>query len=29
MSLRIAKAAFGSAWYHEEAVLEAERAGKN
>jgi hypothetical protein len=27
-SLRVAQAAFGSAWYHEEAVREAERAGK-
>ena len=28
-SLRFAKTAFGSAWYHEEAVQEAERTGKN
>jgi hypothetical protein len=27
-SLHFANAAFGSAWYHEEAVQEAERAGK-
>jgi hypothetical protein len=27
-SLRVATAAFGSAWYHEEAI-QAERAGKN
>jgi hypothetical protein len=27
-SLRIAKTAFGSGWYHEEAIEEAERAGK-
>jgi hypothetical protein len=26
---RFAKTVFGSAWYHEEAVQEAERAGKN
>jgi uncharacterized protein DUF2735 len=26
---RFAKTAFGGAWYHEEAVQEAERAGKN
>jgi hypothetical protein len=28
-SLRVASAALGSAWYHEEAVREAERAGNN
>jgi hypothetical protein len=28
-SLRVAQAAFGSAWYHEEAVQDAERASKN
>jgi len=27
-SLRFANTAFGSAWYHEEAVQEAERADK-
>ena len=27
-SLRVTQAAFGSAWYHEEAVQEAERASK-
>jgi hypothetical protein len=27
-SLRIAKTAFGSGWYHEEAIEEAERPGK-
>jgi hypothetical protein len=26
---RFAKTVFGGAWYHEEAVQEAERAGKN
>jgi len=28
-SLRVSEAACGSAWYHEEAVREAELAGKN
>jgi hypothetical protein len=28
-SSRVAKTAFGSAWYHEEAVQDAERASKN
>ena len=28
-SLRVAHSAFGSAWYHEEAVQDAERARKN
>ncbi len=28
-SARVAKTAFGSAWYHDEAIQEAERAGTN
>jgi Protein of unknown function (DUF2735) len=28
-SLHFAKTTFGSAWYHEEAVQDAERGGKN
>jgi hypothetical protein len=28
LASRFANAAFGSAWYHEEAVQEAERAGE-
>jgi hypothetical protein len=27
-SLRVARAAFGGAWYHEEAIQEAERTGE-
>jgi len=28
-SLRFVNTAFGSAWYHEQAIEEAEQAGKN